>query len=59
VQEALPGYGSGYDGLPLDDESYDSEDEEYEDDEEFDDEYEAEVEEDQIGNVIEPAPRRR
>ena len=62
VQEAIPGFGGEYDGLPLDDEEYDSEDE-YEDDEdgEYEDEYETEEgdeeEEDNVGNLIEEAPR--
>ena len=43
VQQALPGYGSGYEGLPVDeDEEYDYEDDDeyddYDDDEAFDDE---------------------
>src|SRR5215217_1973728 len=38
VQQALPGYGSGYDGLPVDEDGefeYDEDDYDYEDDEEF------------------------
>src|SRR5829696_3651478 len=62
VQQALPGYGSGYEGLPVDEDEeyeYDDEDEydDYDDDEAFVDESDDEVEQDtQVGHEQSIAP---
>src|SRR5215211_5419932 len=62
VQQALPGYGSGYEGLPVDEDEeyeYDDEDEydDYDDDQAFVDESDDEVEQDtQVGHEQTIAP---
>ena len=58
VQQALPGYGSGYDGLPVDEDGefeYDEDDYDYEDDEEFDEELDQQDAEVQDEQFIAPA----
>ncbi len=54
VQQALPGYRAGYEGLPQDEDDFD---EEYEDEYAPEDEDEPEDEEDNRGNVLTPADR--
>jgi hypothetical protein len=55
VQQALPGYGSGYEGLPVDEDEeyeYDEDDEyDYEDDDSFEDDGEAAVAAEQPAEV--------
>src|SRR5215211_2674479 len=58
VQQALPGYGSGYEGLPVDEDGefeYDEDDYDYEDDEEFDEELDQQDAEVQDEQFIAPA----